>query len=86
MTSITILDLAIARGAEKLPDGSYSAASLAAVGFETIGGCAACGATIAAYNAHPSRTGFWRCGDCIDGRLGFSSPAEYETWIKRERQ
>lgn len=83
--TITILDLAKARGAQPEPEGTYSAASLAAVGFELLGGCASCGATIAAYNAHPSRTGFWRCGECIDGRLGFASVAEFDAWDRKEK-
>ncbi len=40
-----------------------------------IGGCRGCGATIAAYNAYPSRSGYWACADCIGDR-GFSSCKE----------
>jgi hypothetical protein len=37
-----------------------------------MGGCVGCQATLAAYNAHPSTTGFWLCGNCVDG-LGYES-------------
>jgi hypothetical protein len=30
-----------------------------------LGGCGTCGASIAAYNAYPSKHGSWRCADCI---------------------
>ena len=37
----------------------------AEAGFEMMGGCEVCGAMLAAYNAHPSWSGFWRCKYCI---------------------
>lgn len=39
------------------------------------GGCENCGATVAAYNACPSKTGFIRCTQCIGG-LGWPTPEE----------
>lgn len=63
---ITILDLAIFRGAEG-KDGVYSAEELHRVGLAALGGCGRCQATLAAYNAAPSQSGFWLCVQgCID--------------------
>ena len=37
------------------------------VGLNMLGGCSVCGASIAAYNACPSKSNFWKCRDgCID--------------------
>lgn len=69
---ITILDLAIHLGAKPEEGGGYSGAELERVGFAIIGGCARCEATIAAYNAHPTTTGFWCCSACV-GDSGFAT-------------
>lgn len=37
------------------------------VGFAIMGGCEICGATLAAYNACPSKTDYWRC---LNGCIG----------------
>lgn len=35
-------------------------------GLEILGGCEICGATLGAYNACPSKSGYWRCANgCI---------------------
>jgi hypothetical protein len=34
-------------------------------GLPIMGGCEHCGASIAAYNAYPSTSGYLRCADCI---------------------
>lgn len=47
-------------------------------GVNMLGGCENCYATIASYNAYPSRSGYWRCADCI-GDTGYSSVTEFET-------
>ncbi|MET0405276.1 MAG: hypothetical protein ABW123_22870 [Cystobacter sp.] len=49
-------------------------------GLDMLGGCQGCGASLAAYNAHPSKTGFWQCRDCI-GDLGFATVAEAEAFV-----
>lgn len=74
---ITILDVAEARGVQAGPDGSISGGEFERVGLPLFGGCEGCGASIAAYNAYPSKTGYIRCGDCI-GDLGFASVEEFE--------
>lgn len=58
---ITIMKLAEHRlGREASTETDFNEAGLA-----MIGGCRGCGATIAAYNAYPSRSGYWTCADCI---------------------
>lgn len=76
---ITILDCAEARGLRKDDDGSSNMEDFHRVGFDMIGGCVNCHATIAAYNAYPSRGGYWCCEDCI-GDFGFNNTADFEAW------
>ncbi|WP_297775404.1 hypothetical protein [Mycobacterium sp.] len=42
-----------------------SGADYQEAGLPMMGGCENCGATIAAYNAYPSTSGFLRCEGCI---------------------
>jgi hypothetical protein len=44
-------------------------------GLPMLGGCQGCHASIACYNAYPSKTGFLRCQGCI-GTLGFATVEE----------
>ena len=65
---VTVLELAIHRGAKVAEDGSVSGAEINRVGLPVLGGCISCGATVAAYNACPSRSGYLKCSeDCIGG-------------------
>ena len=41
-----------------------------------MGGCEGCHATLAAYNAYPSTSGYWRCADCI-GQTGFATVEDF---------
>ena len=54
----------------------YTAEDCLASGVDILGGCQGCQATIACYNAYPSKTGYWRCADCI-GDTGFATTAEF---------
>ena len=66
MSAITILDLAIHLGAKEV-QGSITAEEIERVGLPFMGGCYCCGATIAAYNACPSKNGYLKClNGCID--------------------
>lgn len=56
----------------------YTAEDCLISGVDIIGGCQSCAATIAAYNAYPSTSGFWRCADCIDD-TGFATVADFTT-------
>lgn len=62
---VTILELAKYRGLQVSEDESFSMGDINAVGLEIMGGCEICQASIACYNAYPSRSGYWRCEDCI---------------------
>lgn len=66
-SNITILQLALYRGAGKNDDGSINGGAIEAVGLPFFGGCEVCGASIVAYNACPSRSGSLRCmSGCIE--------------------
>lgn len=80
MNPITMLDVAEARGVQGNGDGTISAGALAAVGVPIMGGCATCYATVGAYNAYPSTTGYWQCADDI-GDLGFATVADFEAFV-----
>lgn len=73
--AITIQELAFHRGLKTDSDGSYSLGAIEAVGLAMLGGCEHCEASIAAYNAYPSRSGSWRCEDCI-GDSGYDTAGE----------
>ncbi len=47
-------------------------------GVGILGHCQLCAATLAAYNAYPSTSGYWRCADCL-GHTGFATAAEFKT-------
>jgi hypothetical protein len=81
--AVTIMECAIARGLRQDADGSCTAQDLADVGFDMIGGCCSCHATIAAYNAYPSQGGFWCCSGCV-GDFGFETTEDFELWCKEQ--
>ena len=70
-TPITIRELAIHRGAQEDENG-INGAEFDRVGLAIMGGCGGCHATLAAYNAFPSKSGWWMCKDCI-GDDGYQS-------------
>jgi len=70
---ITILDYVKSVVGEK---DSYSAGDFARNGVAMMGGCQCCRAGLAAYNAYPSKSGYWRCADCI-GEDGFATAADF---------
>lgn len=76
---ITIHDIAVARGATPDSGGGYSGDEYNSRGLPLFAGCEGCGATLAPYNAHPSYSGYIRCGDCL-GDTGFSSHEEFTVW------
>ena len=55
----------------------YTAEDCLASGVDILGGCQGCQATIAAYNAYPSTSGYWCCADCI-GQGGFATVADFK--------
>lgn len=62
---ITILELAEHRGLKRDEQGRSNMGDFWDVGLDLMGGCEICHASIAAYNAYPSKSGYWRCADCI---------------------
>jgi hypothetical protein len=56
---------------------TYTAEDCLACGVDILGGCEGCHATIACYNAYPSKSGYWRCADCI-GDTGFNTVEEFK--------
>src|SRR6516165_4103602 len=56
----------------------YTAEDCITSGVDILGGCQSCHATIAAYNAYPSTSGYWRCAGCI-GETGFATVADFKT-------
>jgi hypothetical protein len=55
----------------------YTTEDCLASGVDVLGGCQRCSATLAAYNAYPSTTGYWRCAGCIGGD-GFATVADFK--------
>jgi len=74
--SITVLDLALHRGAEEGDNGSITMGEVEKTGLPFFGGCQCCGASIACYNAYPSKSGYLKCGSCIDDNSGFETVEE----------
>lgn len=81
--TVTILDVARSRGIKSEKDGKIPGSEFDRVGLPMIGGCQHCGATIAAYNAYPSKTGFLQCSDCI-ADIGFGSVEAFEEFANSE--
>jgi hypothetical protein len=82
--TITIMELAEHRGLLHEDDGTVNGSAFYDVGLDFLGGCAVCGASIAAYNAYPSRSGSWKCAECIDGD-GWNDVAEANADIFADR-
>ena len=85
--AITVLELAIFRGAKELPNGTFTTREIERVGLPFMGGCGECGACIAAYNAAPSKLGYLMCSNGCIGSNGYATceeanlsifPEEYE--------
>lgn len=61
----------------------YTAADFTSNGVAMLGGCENCHAMLAAYNAYPSKSGYWRCADCIGG-TGFDTVEEFAAYMAPE--
>jgi hypothetical protein len=76
--ALSILDIALAEGAKADERGGISMAEFDQRGLPFFAGCQDCGASLAPYNAYPSKTGFIKCRDCIGGSdLGFATVEEF---------
>lgn len=58
-------------------------ADMAEADLAIMGGCQVCGATLAAYNGCPSKSGYWKCENCI-GDDGWTSVEEANRDIFRD--
>jgi len=63
---VSVLDLVRLYHGITDKDTPISGGQCYAAGFEILGGCEICGATISAGNGYPSHSGFWRCSGCIE--------------------
>lgn len=81
---ITTLDIAKAEGATADTNGAISMEQFDTRGLPMFGGCEVCGASITAYNAYPSKSGFLRCNDCIDDH-GYQTVEEFRQDYARSR-
>lgn len=82
---VTTLECAYGRGVQAKPDGTITMEQVEAVGLPFFAGCQVCGASLACYNAYPSRTGFIRCEDCL-GELGFNTCEEFEAFCQAKHK
>jgi hypothetical protein len=69
---ITVLDLATFRIGRPASTGG----DFAEAGLPLFGGCAVCGASVAAYNACPSRSGYLKCASGCIGEDGWDTVEE----------
>lgn len=83
--AVTVLDVAVGRGAMAVEDGGITGGEFERVGLPMLGGCEVCGASIAAYNAYPSKSGYLRCRGCVGG-IGFENCAAFESWSHAEEE
>lgn len=80
-TAITVFALAAHRLGIEPGSRRLTGADFERVELPMLGGCEACGASVAAYNACPSTTGYLRCANgCIDG-LGYATVQEADAAI-----
>lgn len=81
---LTALQLAEGLGAKSDSDGMFSGGELLRFDIPILGGCQDCHATLACYNAYPSRTGFWLCRQDIEGTdLGFDTVEAFTAFEQR---
>ena len=76
---ITVLDLAILRGARPDADGDVSHGEVLKTGLPFFIGCP-CGKMLSAYTAFPSKQGVAMCVECV-GDSGWESIEEAESDI-----
>ncbi len=78
---VTVFQLAVHRGAKMDSEGAINGSEFVRVGLPLLGGCQRCSATIAAYNACPTKNGNLTCLDCIGENEGFETVEEAELII-----
>lgn len=83
--SITILNLALAWGAKKDEDGSITMSEFDRLGLPFFAGCQHCFASLAAYNAYPTRNCFISCAECVQD-TGFKTAEDFTAWEKSQEE
>ena len=78
---ITIVDVAIADGANVDPDGGINGGEFERLGLPMVAGCQGCGETLGAYNAYPTRSGYVGCADCTPEEYGYQTVADYRSTV-----
>lgn len=75
---ITIHDVLEARRAAAglPPADSVTGEDFARFKLAMFGGCQVCAASLAAYNAYPDRSGYWRCKECLSD--GYETVTAFE--------
>ncbi len=79
----TILDIAIARGANTDTEGNIHGDEFLRIGLPLMGGCQVCGATIAAYSSYPGTNGFLVGSCCVEQVEVFETVDAFEKWEKK---
>lgn len=80
---ITVLNLAIARGA-KIGENGVSGSEFDRLNLPFMGGCQRCGAMLHAGNMHPTKNGYITGSCCIEGDDGFDSVPQYDEYEREE--
>lgn len=70
---ITVLDLVMFRDPTIKDDGPITLGRVEATGLPFFGGCQCCGASIVAYNACPSKSGYLKCASGCIGDTGYET-------------
>jgi hypothetical protein len=73
---VTIHELALHRLELPTSTTELNGAQFAEAGLAILGGCEVCRATLAAYNACPSKSGYWRCLNGCIGDAGWDDVAQ----------
>jgi len=81
--SITIMEVAQAKGIKEDKHGGYNAQQFFDLGLPFFAGCQGCGATLGPDGAYPSKTGYIRCKGCICDEIGFKTYADMQAWEKQ---
>ena len=77
---LTIFDIALALDRQAgivHPDDRMTGADLDRLRLPMFGGCAICEASLAAFNAVPTRSGFLACEDCASPEAGYETLVDF---------
>lgn len=75
---LSILEIAIAKGAKRDEDGAINGGEFERLGLAMISGCQSCHASLGPWNAYPTTTGYIGCGDCTPQEMGFDTVEAFD--------